>query len=141
MVGSAEPSGVLTHTPRGGPSPAAAARRTVEIDRATAAVPHPRGPLDVKWRLETPTLRDRQRWSYAPCGLLLALAQRGRFTVGTMMPHGRRSPFHRMEPTRRRSVRSYRRGARLIWNVSQTYNMKELRGLRCRHAFEFVCVH
>src|SRR5437762_6584743 len=25
--------------------------------------------------------------------------QRGRFTVGTMMPHGRRSPFHRMHPT------------------------------------------
>src|SRR2546428_11237214 len=22
--------------------------------------------------------------------------QRGRFTVGTMLPHGRRSPFHRM---------------------------------------------
>ena len=25
--------------------------------------------------------------------------QRGRFTVGTMMPHGRRSPFHRLQPT------------------------------------------
>ena len=26
-----------------------------------------------------------------------SLASRGRFTVGTMMPHGRRSPFHRLE--------------------------------------------
>ena len=26
---------------------------------------------------------------------------RGRFTVGTMMPHGRRSPFHRLQPTAR----------------------------------------
>jgi len=34
-----------------------------------------------------PTLRDRWQWSYAPSGLLLALATRGRFTVGTMMPH------------------------------------------------------
>src|SRR6266542_3547061 len=43
-------------------------------DSLRAAVSHLPGPLDARWQPETQTLRDRQRWSYAPCGLLLALA-------------------------------------------------------------------
>jgi len=54
--------------------------------------------VPVTWVFETPTLRDRRRWSYAPCGLLLALALKRPYTVGTMMSHGRRSPFHRLQP-------------------------------------------
>src|SRR5262245_2286434 len=57
-----------------GPLLLAVARRTRESDRATGGAPRQRALVDATRRSETPTLRDRRRWSYAPCGLLLALA-------------------------------------------------------------------
>src|SRR5262245_22078171 len=40
----------------------------------SAALRHRCGRAAATRRSETQTLRDRRRWSYAPCGVLLALA-------------------------------------------------------------------
>ena len=90
------PSSARTRTPQAQPSRVAAARRTPRTDRAEAAVPRRDDLADATRQPETPILRDQQRWSYAPSGLLLALALR-EAELGTMMPHGRRSPFHRLQ--------------------------------------------
>ena len=112
-VGVDEPSSERTRTPRARSLPVAAGRRTLRTGHAKAFVLRRDDLADATPQLETPTLRDQRRWSYAPCGLLLALALKRPYTVGTMMPHGRRSPFHRLEPSRPLSVLACRRGTRL----------------------------
>ena len=70
------PSDATSRTPQAARSPAVVAPSTEGIGRATGVSLCRCSPLDVRSQLETPTLRDRWRWSYAPCGLLLALALR-----------------------------------------------------------------
>ena len=106
-AGAGAPSGVRTRTPRSTTVAGGCCAKNAGTGRGTDAVPHQRGRGDARSRPERRTLRDRRRWSYAPSGLLLAVALKRPYTAGTMMPHGRRSPFHRPQARWRRR-RCYR---------------------------------
>ena len=80
------------------PWPPAVWQRTLRTASGStdALCPPVRG--GARWRLERRILRGQRRWSYAASGLLLAVARRGRFLIGTMMPCAWRSPFHPPTP-------------------------------------------